>query len=204
MPRLASDTRQERRARFIEAARRCSATKGFRSLTVDDVCAEAGGVSKGAFYTYFRSKQDLLVAVLEEDANRLEALIAALSDAALSELERSRRFLRAVLELGEDAAEVQRRADLWSEMLADDSIRERLGAVVARRRKLLARWIEAGTRSGELVEIPANAFAAILVALSDGLILHRALDPAGFRWANIRLALDTVFDALRSDPPREP
>ncbi len=202
MPRLANEAREERRARFIEAARRCSATKGYRSLTIDDVCAEAGGVSKGAFYTYFRSKQDLLVALLEDDAARLEMLIATLSDAPLSELERSQRFLREILKLGEDAAEVQRRTDLWSEMLADESIRERLGAVVARRRKLLARWIETGTASGELVDIPANAFAAILVALSDGLILHRALDPSGFRWANIRLALDTIFDALRSHPPR--
>jgi hypothetical protein len=132
--------------------------------------------------------------------NRMMA--SSLTDAPLSELERSQRFLREILKLGEDAAEVQRRADLWSEMLADESIRERLGAVVARRRKLLARWIETGTASGELVDIPANAFAAILVALSDGLILHRALDPSGFRWANIRLALDTIFDALRSHPPR--
>src|SRR5918996_1167158 len=108
MPRLAHEVREERRARFIEAARRCSATKGYRSLTVDDVCAEAGGLSKGAFYTYFRSKQDLLVALLEDDATRLEALIATLSDAPLSELERSQRFLREMLKLGEDSAEVQR------------------------------------------------------------------------------------------------
>jgi len=58
MPRLADETREERRARFIEAASRCSARKGYRSLTIDDVCAEAGGLSKGAFYTYFRSKQE--------------------------------------------------------------------------------------------------------------------------------------------------
>lgn len=202
MPRLADEVREERRARFIEAARRCSATKGYQTLTVDDVCAEAGGLSKGAFYTYFRSKQDLLVGLLENDAARLESLIATLTDAPVSELERSQRFLREILKLGEDLAEVQRRIDLWSEMLADESVRERLGVVVARRRKLLARWIEAGTASGELIDIPANAFAAILVALADGLILHRALDPTGFRWGNIRLALDTIFDALRSNPPR--
>jgi AcrR family transcriptional regulator len=199
MPRLADETREEGRARFIDAARGCSARKGYRSLTIDDVCAEAGRLSNGAFYTCFRSKQDLLVALLEDDASRLESLIATLSEAPLSELERSRRFLREVLKLGEDSAEVQRRADLWSEMLGDESIREQLGAVVARRRKLLAQWVEAGTRSGELIDIPANAFAAILVALSDGLILHRALDPSGFRWANVRLALDTIFDALRNE-----
>jgi AcrR family transcriptional regulator len=154
MPRLADEVREERRARFIEAARRCSATKGYRTLTIDDVCAEAGGLSKGAFYTYFGSKQDLLVALLEDDAVRVEGLIALLSDAPVSESERSQRFLREILKLGEDSAEVQRRIDLWSEMLADEAIRERLGAAVARRRTLLARWIETGSASGELVDIP--------------------------------------------------
>ena len=37
------------------------------SQTVDDICAEAE-VSKGAFYGYFSSKQELLIALLEEDA----------------------------------------------------------------------------------------------------------------------------------------
>jgi AcrR family transcriptional regulator len=97
MPRLADETRKERRVRFIEAARRCPARKGYRSLTIDDVCAEAGGLSKGAFYTCFRSKHDLLVALLDDDASRLESLIATLSEAPLSELERSRGFLREVL-----------------------------------------------------------------------------------------------------------
>ncbi len=199
MPRLGSEARQERRSRFIEAARRCSATKGYRSLTVDDVCAEAGGLSKGAFYTYFRSKQDLLVALLEEDAAGLQGLIGTLTAAPISELERTQQFLRAVLERAEDPAEVQRRADLWAEMLADDVIRERLGAVVGARRSLLRGWIEAGIASGELVELPAaNALAAILVALADGLMLHRALDPSAFRWSNIRLTVDTILDGLRA------
>jgi len=68
-------------------------------------------------------------------------------------------------------------------------VRERLAAVMARRRQLARGWIEEGMASGELVAIPANALASILLALTDGLMLHGALDPAGFRWPNIRLAI---------------
>jgi len=200
MPRLGAEAREERRSRFLEAARRCAATKGYRSFTIDDVCAEAGGLSKGAFYTYFASKQELLLALLEDDAAATESLIESLSGQAIPELERTRRFLRDTFKRGEDPSEVQRMADLWSEMVADDTVRSQLAEAVAQRRKLLAGWIEAGVESGETVDLPANAFAAILIALGDGLMLHRALDPSAFRWANIRRAVDTIFERLRTTP----
>ncbi|MGH7876565.1 MAG: TetR/AcrR family transcriptional regulator, partial [Candidatus Dormibacteraceae bacterium] len=68
MPKLAAATRAERRTQLIQAAWRCAARKGYRDMTVDDVCTEAG-VSKGAFYGYFHQKQDLLVALLDDDAD---------------------------------------------------------------------------------------------------------------------------------------
>lgn len=197
MPRLGADAREERRTRFVEAARRCAATKGYRSFTIDDVCAEAGGLSKGAFYTYFASKQDLLLALLEYEARVSEALIASLSRKPLSELERTHRFLKSTLERGEDPSEVQRMADLWAEMVADETVRRHLAGAVAERRKLLAGWIGDGVASGEIIDLPPNAFAAIVVALADGLMLHRALDPSGFKWTNVRRAVDTIFAGLR-------
>jgi AcrR family transcriptional regulator len=63
---------------LIDAAWRCVARGGYRNLSVDDVCADAG-LSKGAFYTYFDQKQDLLVALLEDDAAGMNDLM---SDAA--------------------------------------------------------------------------------------------------------------------------
>ena len=68
MPKLRPETRIERRQLLIDAAWRCAAVRGFRDLTVDDVCAEAG-VSKGAFYGYFEHKQELLLALLEDDSD---------------------------------------------------------------------------------------------------------------------------------------
>jgi AcrR family transcriptional regulator len=157
-------------------------------------------LSKGAFYTYFASKQDLLLALLEDDAVATETLIESLSSQAIPELERTHRFLRDTFKRGEDPSEVQRMADVWSEMVADETVRRQLAEAVAQRRKLLAGWIEAGVQSGEIVDLPANAFAAILMALGDGLMLHRALDPSAFRWANIRRAVDTIFEGLRTSP----
>jgi len=164
------------------------------------VCTEAE-LSKGAFYTYFKQKLDLLIALLDEDAASLEELIADLGESHGSGIERIRRYLRAVLERGEDRAVVQMRADLWAEVRDDPEVQQRFAETVRQRRTMLAEWITAAIHSGELIDIPANAFASILLALADGLMLHNSIDPGGFRWENIRTALGVLLDGIAGPTP---
>jgi AcrR family transcriptional regulator len=198
VPKLRPEIRIERQQELIDAAWRCAARRGFRDLTVDDVCAEAG-VSKGAFYGYFEQKQDLLLALLEDDAAALNRELERITGTSSSGVERVRRFAQAMLARGDDAARVQVRADLWADLLTEDTVRRRLADVTQRRRELVRSWIDEGIASGELVEIPANALASILLALADGLMLHGALDPAAFRWRNIRRAIDVMLAGIESE-----
>lgn len=55
----------ERRLAILTAAHRAFAEAGFRNTTVDDIASRFGG-SKATIYSYFRSKEDLFVAVTEE------------------------------------------------------------------------------------------------------------------------------------------
>lgn len=197
MPKLARAAREQRRQTLIDAAWRCVARGGYRTLRVDDVCVEAG-LSKGAFYTYFDQKQDLLLALLDDDAADLGQLVA---DAAsrLGGVEQIRRFVAAVVDRGSDTTAVQLRADLWAEVASDDVLRARFLEAMQQRRAHLARLIDAAVASGELVEVPANALAAVFLALGDGLMLHRVLDPSGFRWSNVRRAVDVLLEGLRAE-----
>lgn len=197
MPKIRPETRVERYQSLVDAAWRCAAVRGFRDLTVDDVCAEAGA-SKGAFYGYFKQKQDLLLALLEDDAAALDRELERITRGSSSGVERVRRFARVMLARGDDPARVQVRADLWAELLTDDAVRGRLAKATQRRRELVRAWIEEAEQSGELVAIPANALASILLALTDGLMLHGALDPGGFRWRNIRHAIDVMLAGLEA------
>ncbi len=168
---------------------------GYSELTVDDICAEAE-VSKGAFYGYFSSKQELLIALLEEDAADLDGLLDALDQRRLSNVQRLRNFAREMCERGTDQARVQVRSDLWAAILTEPAIRERMVLAVGRRRAVLRGWIEVAIADGELGDIPANAFASVLLALGDGLTLHGSLDPSGFRWNNIARVLSVIFAGL--------
>jgi AcrR family transcriptional regulator len=192
---MAARARQERRRQFIEAAARCAAAKSYHDLTVDDVCAEAG-LSKGSFYTHFEGKRDLLVALLEDDADVTGEIVDVLADAEVPAPETVKRLLRALLTAGQDPARRQVRADLWAAAASDAELRARLGAGIAERRKRLAEWVAEAEEVGELARLPANAFAAIVLALADGLILHAGADPGGFRWVNIARAVEIIVDGL--------
>lgn len=197
MPRLKEEERIERRQRLLDAAWRCAARKGYRDITVDDVCAEADA-SKGAFYVYFETKQDLLLALLDDDASQVTAQIEELERQSLSQGERLRRFTRWMLERGADGARAQVRADLWAVALTDDTVRQRLSEVIGQRRRHLRAWIEAGVADGELVDMPANALASLLLALEDGLLLHAAVDGSAFRWERVRRAVTVLLAGLQT------
>lgn len=197
MPKLTEAARSARRQDLVAAAWRVIARKGYRDLTVDDVCAEAG-VSKGAFYGYFTRKQDLLVALLEEDAAALATALEGAGGAGAGGAagEQLRRFARAMLERAADPARVQLRADLWAVAPTEPEVRERLAATVAAQRGWLRAIVEGGIAAGELAPVPANALASLLLALTDGLVLHGGLNPQAFRWANVQRALDVLLEGV--------
>ena len=61
-------TKTPTRQRLIEAAVRRFYRDGFRSVGIDQVLADVG-ISKTAFYKHFESKEDLMLAALQ-DHNR--------------------------------------------------------------------------------------------------------------------------------------
>lgn len=197
MPRISEQDRAQRRQRIVDAAWRRLERNGYHETTVDDVCDEAG-VSKGAFYGYFSTKQDLFLALLEEETDALNGVAAELSRLEISGGERVRRFVQAMLEVGDHAGRVQLRADLWSELAADAVVRERFAEAVERRRAVLREWITKSIEAGDLhIGLRrANALASVLIAMADGLMLHRSVDPQGFRWSNIRAVLDALITGI--------
>jgi TetR/AcrR family transcriptional repressor of nem operon len=65
--------RADARTRLLDAAMVLLRTRGYAATTVDDICA-AAGVTKGAFFHHFRSKEDLGVAAAAHFSAWLEAL----------------------------------------------------------------------------------------------------------------------------------
>ncbi len=79
MPRARNSL--ETRTRLLDSARDVIRAKGYAATTVDDICA-AAGVTKGAFFHHFESKERLGVAAIEQFEARAAAIFGAAPYAA--------------------------------------------------------------------------------------------------------------------------
>src|SRR6202041_3634236 len=72
---------EQRRADLLEAGRELFLAKGVAATSLDDITSRAG-VSKGLFYLYFRSKDDLLTALQDQFSIELADRIRTATDPA--------------------------------------------------------------------------------------------------------------------------
>jgi TetR/AcrR family transcriptional repressor of nem operon len=68
--------KQDARAKLLDAALSAIRRKGFAATTLDELCAVAG-VTKGAFFHHFKSKEELGVAAVDYWSETTGALFAA-------------------------------------------------------------------------------------------------------------------------------
>ncbi|MGL4397226.1 MAG: TetR/AcrR family transcriptional regulator [Hyphomicrobium sp.] len=80
MPKLKPETERARREHILDAAKACFARGGFHATTMQHICREAG-VSPGAVYVYFDSKEALIAGLCARDRAELTARLEKLSEA---------------------------------------------------------------------------------------------------------------------------
>lgn len=171
--------REEVRRALLDAAAQVFARQGVDGASVGDVAA-AAGFTKGAVYSNFGSKDDLVAALVEDRVSAyLELGLAAVSgtDASLGDKARA---------LGDRltrATDEQRDWQLLFLELWQRAVRSGAtgGAFVERRRALHAAVTEEVAahleRAGVTPPVPAPELATLLMALSNGLALERQIDP---------------------------
>src|SRR5215813_8023393 len=71
-----SKTQSDARTRLLDAAMQAIRAQGYSATSVDDICREAG-LTKGAFFHHFKSKEDLALAAAAHFSEMAERLFAA-------------------------------------------------------------------------------------------------------------------------------
>lgn len=173
MPKMSEDAMEERRAQIITAAMRVFAEKGLSHATLRDVFREAG-LSAGAVYNYFNSKEDLILAVTEAGMAQVVAALGSITSGKDNLDEIISGFLSM---LGRMDPSKQPRVDLMiaAEALASPAVRK---VVIQNRsavRAALLRLIEQRQAAGRWKGHSASALADLMYATYQGLILSVAL-----------------------------
>ncbi len=167
-------TRDDTRQRLFAAAARLFEARGIGSTSIDAIAVEAG-FTRGAFYSNFAAKDELIVAMLEDHAERSLAHYRAL----LAEHPDPSDFIAAMRSAERSREDPLGRAPLLQlELIL-------FAARAGERRRELAQHLRAGRASiAEMVaaiyrgrDVDPGWAGAMLLALQDGFRLHRLIDP---------------------------
>jgi AcrR family transcriptional regulator len=196
-------TRAETRRRLFTAAASVFAEYGVGAASIEQI-ADAAGFTRGAFYSNFASKEELVLAMLDDHLDRSEAHNLDLHD-------RHPHAGGLVQALRDDEGRrddpLHRNPLLQVELMLyaarTPELRPALGEHLRTMRGLVG-TIAADTMRADGVDpsIDPIELGTILVAIEDGLRLHRLIDPES-------TPADAFFTALESlqqlvDPTRAP
>ncbi|MBN1978147.1 MAG: TetR/AcrR family transcriptional regulator [Anaerolineae bacterium] len=171
------DVSTERRAQIIEAALTCFTRKGYVNTTMDDIVAESG-LSKGAIYWYFKSKDDLF----EAAANSVLERVAEKSLTAIQACETSTERLRVGAQsMVEVCREIEGYFGLVIEFWTQNERGEKAisfwAEMIAQYRRGIKAIFDMGVRTGEFKPVDTDALAWMIMAAYDGLAAYHMMMP---------------------------
>jgi AcrR family transcriptional regulator len=171
MPRVVPEYKEQAKDKIVEVAREVFSKKGYHDATMDDI-AERLGVSKGALYQYFRSKEDLYREILTARFRSMANMISSeLTGGSFAEC--CQTFLENIIKhssgLGfgfEVLSEATRNPALAK--VARDYYRETAEAI----EECLEEWKKKGSLRKDF---DAHMFAKGLVSLYEGMTVYLAI-----------------------------
>jgi AcrR family transcriptional regulator len=201
MPKVSQAHELEVRQRIVRAALQVFAERGFHGATMQDIVRQSG-LSVGAIYTYFKSKDELILAGCDLITDQEMAALYERLQGAPGFRDR----ISTAVGFFFDQLDFERQAvggprlliEAWAAADSRPAIREML---VRRRREIQALTVallQEGMARGELppwVDVPAVAPA--LGAMLDGILLESIEEGAGYRRADserrVLALLETLF-----------
>jgi AcrR family transcriptional regulator len=157
--------------RVLDAAKRLLAERGWRALTVSEICREAG-VYRAAINYHFGSKDGLFAALLDslihEFAYRVMVNVMGLS----SREERIRQTVQAFSMLGGRDVQVAF-FEAFPHLLRDETFRTRLKRVYADAMAIIAVSV-GGSHALSIANL--DTFSSLALAVADGLVIQQLVD----------------------------
>jgi len=172
------ESRQITRRRLLDAAARVFAKRGYRRASVEEISSEAG-YTIGALYSNFAGKEEVLLALLEQQLARIAERIVTAARAADDPVDKLRAAAREWMAFLDDEPELYAlMIEFWTIWVRDDELRPRHAERFATVRSFIGGLIqEKADEMGIEMRLPPDQIGAVVVALADGLALQHLADP---------------------------
>lgn len=163
--------REQQTIRILEAAKKCFVRSGFQGASMQEICNEAG-MSPGALYRYFPSKESIIEAISEAEQKRdADMLSVMLDNPSVIDgfVEASMAHIRKVHKNGTAGLFTEVRA----EAMRNEAVRKSCEQSRLHVREALRDYFEKALERGDInPRVDLDTLLTVLMALGEGLILN--------------------------------
>ncbi len=193
------DVSEERKAQILDAATQVFSRKGFDQARMDDLVEETG-LSKGALYWYFKSKDDIIFAIIDRIFQLEFQQLETLASSRVNAVEGIRRFTDVAIK---DIRHMMRVMPIAYEFLAlafrNKAVQRALKGYLNRYLDILVPLVQRGINTGEFRRVDPAEAAIAAGAIIEGTMLlwiydHEAIDPA----THIRSGIELLLRGLQA------
>jgi len=175
MPR--PNVSDQRKTKILEVARKIFAHKSLKQVKMQDIARKAG-LSVGGVYWYYKSKEDILAALLLQNAERNLALIDRLIETSAPTAQRLKVISEHLIEQVSQLSELYLTgAKYYARLSHSPETRMVMNRIDESYRNGLAVLIEQGISHGEFRSVNAQDVATILIGAYEGLMLLWVMSP---------------------------
>ncbi|MGW1741344.1 TetR/AcrR family transcriptional regulator [Nocardia sp. NPDC001965] len=177
MPRVSDEHLERRRQQILDAARICFVRKGFHQTSMQDVFTESG-LSAGAVYRYFKSKDQLVIALASTAAGDIRTKMTAVidSDPLPTPAELIGQMTDWIIAQSGPEGRIRLAPQAWSLALIDEDAAAPVRQTLAGIRGMWRAYAERMRTAGWLPpDADLDAVAAALFGLLPGFVLQHLI-----------------------------
>lgn len=174
---------EETKARILESAVKQFSVNGYNKASVDSICEQAG-VSKGAFYHHFQTKQDVFLALLDGWLQTFDKAVETSKDSSVPEtFQMMTEYFPYIFQSASDNLPMF--LEFLQQANRDEKVWQASIAPYRRYHKYFASLIKRGIAEGSFVDVNPDLAARLIVSAAMGLLLQSLLDPEGAKWEKV-------------------
>ena len=188
---------KETRNKIIEAANQLFSKTGYDATGVAEIC-QVAGVSKGAFYHHFPTKQAVFMEILNSYLNGLDTGFNLMRQEIHD-------VPQVILQMAEMVGSIFQTADIhlpiflefWTQAKHDPQVWEATIAPYHRYQSYFAEMIQEGINEGSLQLVDAQLAARVLVSLAVGMLMQSLFDPQVTNWqSEARQSMELLMNGI--------
>jgi len=188
---------EETHNHILEAATHLFSKTGYDATGVAEIC-QAAGVSKGAFYHHFPTKQAVFMELLNTYLKGIETGFTLMR-------QETGNVPQAIIQMAEMVGSLFQTADIhlpiflefWTQANHDPHIWEAAIAPYRRYQSYFAEMIQEGIDEGSLMPLDTQLAARVLVSLALGMLMQSLFDPQVANWqTEARQSMELLMNGI--------